>query len=134
RRRRAPPRRPVRPVRRSTAAPPPDTAGARVWESRSWRGSSSGQSRFASMVLFLHNRYRTTGGEERVVEDLMWLVRERLREPVELLSRSSASLGRGGAALGLLRGGLKPAEVARAVEANGARVVHAHNLQPALGW
>ncbi len=30
------------------------------------------------MVLFLHNRYRTTGGEERVVDDLLWLVRERL--------------------------------------------------------
>jgi len=27
-------------------------------------------------VLFLHNRYRTTGGEERVVADLMALVRE----------------------------------------------------------
>jgi glycosyltransferase involved in cell wall biosynthesis len=86
------------------------------------------------MVLFLHNRYRTTGGEERVVQDLMWLVRERLDEPVELLSRSSADLGRGGAALGLLRGGLRPEEVAHAVEAGGARVVHAHNLHPALGW
>ena len=30
------------------------------------------------MILFLHNRYRTTGGEERVVEDLLWLVREHL--------------------------------------------------------
>ena len=86
------------------------------------------------MVLFLHNRYRTTGGEERVVEDLMWLVREHLREPAELLSRSSADLGRAGAALGLLRGGLESQEVARAVAAGGARVVHAHNLQPALGW
>jgi glycosyltransferase involved in cell wall biosynthesis len=86
------------------------------------------------MVLFLHNRYRTTGGEERVVQDLMWLVREQLGEPVELLSRSSADLGRGGAALGLLRGGLRPQEVAHAVEAGGARVVHAHNLHPALGW
>ncbi|HLB21764.1 MAG TPA: glycosyltransferase family 4 protein [Solirubrobacteraceae bacterium] len=86
------------------------------------------------MVLFLHNRYRTTGGEERVVEDLMWLVREQLGEPVELLSRSSADLGRGGAALGLLRGGLRPQEVARAVADGGARVVHAHNLHPALGW
>jgi hypothetical protein len=42
------------------------------------------------MVLFLHNRYRTTGGEERVVEDLMWLVREHLGEPAELLARDSA--------------------------------------------
>jgi glycosyltransferase involved in cell wall biosynthesis len=86
------------------------------------------------MVLFLHNRYRTTGGEERVVEDLMWLVREQLGEPVELLSRSSVDLGRGGAALGLLRGGLRPQEVTRAVADGGARVVHAHNLHPALGW
>ncbi len=44
------------------------------------------------MVLFLHNRYRTTGGEERTVEDLRWLVREHLHEPAELLERDSASL------------------------------------------
>jgi glycosyltransferase involved in cell wall biosynthesis len=86
------------------------------------------------MVLFLHNRYRTTGGEERAVEDLMWLVREHLGEPAELLTRSSAELGRGRAVVGLLRGGLDPQEVARAVLERGARVVHAHNLQPALGW
>jgi glycosyltransferase involved in cell wall biosynthesis len=86
------------------------------------------------MVLFLHNRYRTTGGEERAVEDLMWLVREQLGERAELLTRSSAGLGRGRAVAGLLRGGLNPQEVARAVRAGGARVVHAHNLQPALGW
>jgi len=86
------------------------------------------------MVLFLHNRYRTTGGEERTVEDLLWLVREQLGEPAELLSRDSASLGRAHAALGLLRGGLQPADVARAVRLSGARVVHAHNLHPTLGW
>ena len=86
------------------------------------------------MVLFLHNRYRTTGGEERVVEDLLWLVREHIGEPAELLARDSRSLRRGRAAAGLLRGGLDPEEVARAVRASGARVVHAHNLQPALGW
>jgi glycosyltransferase involved in cell wall biosynthesis len=86
------------------------------------------------MVLFLHNRYRSTGGEERAVEDLMWLVREHLGEPAELLARDSASLGRGRAAAGLLRGGLAPEEVMRAVRITGARVVHAHNLQPALGW
>lgn len=86
------------------------------------------------MVLFLHNRYRTTGGEERAVADLMWLVREQLHEPVELLTRDSAELPRGRAALALLRGGLEPHEVATAVRASGARVVHAHNLQPALGW
>jgi glycosyltransferase involved in cell wall biosynthesis len=86
------------------------------------------------MVLFLHNRYRTTGGEERVVEDLMRLVREQLGERVELLGRDSASLSRGRAAGGLLRGGLKPEEVASAVRLTGARVVHAHNLNPTLGW
>jgi glycosyltransferase involved in cell wall biosynthesis len=86
------------------------------------------------MVLFLHNRYRTTGGEERVVAELMRLVREHLGEPAELLARDSASLGRGQAALGLLRGGLEPEDVSRAVRLSGARVVHAHNLQPALGW
>jgi glycosyltransferase involved in cell wall biosynthesis len=86
------------------------------------------------MVLFLHNRYRTTGGEERAVEDLVWLVREHLGETAELLTRDSASLGRTRAAAGLLRGGLAPAEVAAAVRSSGARVVHAHNLQPTLGW
>ena len=86
------------------------------------------------MVLFLHNRYRTTGGEERTVEDLQWLVREHLHEPTELLARDSASLGRARAAAGLLRGGLQPSDVARAVRLSGARVVHAHNLHPTLGW
>jgi glycosyltransferase involved in cell wall biosynthesis len=89
------------------------------------------------VVLFLHNRYRTTGGEERVVEELMWLVRERLREPAELIARDSAQLGRGRAALGLLGGGLDPGEVAAKVSAvrNGQPpIVHAHNLQPSLGW
>jgi glycosyltransferase involved in cell wall biosynthesis len=86
------------------------------------------------MVLFLHNRYRTTGGEERAVEQLMWLVREHLGEATELLERDSASLGRTHAALGLLRGGLAPGDVAQAVRLSGARVVHAHNLNPALGW
>jgi glycosyltransferase involved in cell wall biosynthesis len=86
------------------------------------------------MVLFLHNRYRTTGGEERTVEELLRVVREQLGEPAELLARDSGSLGRGRAALGLLRGGLAPEEVARAVRLGGARVVHAHNLHPAFGW
>jgi len=86
------------------------------------------------MVLFLHNRYRTTGGEERAVDDLLWLVREHLGEPAELLARDSAQVGRTRAALGLLRGGLEPREVAAAVRISGARVLHAHNLQPTLGW
>jgi len=86
------------------------------------------------MVLFLHNRYRTTGGEERVVEDLMRLVREQLGEPAELLARSSTELSRARAAGALLSGGLRPQEVAEAVRRTGARVVHAHNLQPSFGW
>jgi glycosyltransferase involved in cell wall biosynthesis len=86
------------------------------------------------MVLFVHNRYRTSGGEERALEDLSWLVRERLGEQVELLTRDSAQLGRGRAALGLLRGGLAPEDVGRAVRRTGARVVHAHNLHPSFGW
>jgi glycosyltransferase involved in cell wall biosynthesis len=91
------------------------------------------------MVLFLHSQYRTTGGEERVVEDLAWLVREHLKEPAQLLERPppkgrSVARGRGRAAAGLLRGGLAPGEVADAVRESGARVVHAHNLLPTLGW
>ncbi len=86
------------------------------------------------MVLFLHNRYRTTGGEERVVEDLLWLVREHIGEPAELIVRDSAALRKGRAAVAMLQGGHQPREVARAVHVTGARVVHAHNLQPAFGW
>lgn len=85
------------------------------------------------MILFLHNRYRTTGGEERVVEDLLRLVREQLGEPAELLQREAGGR-RLAAAAGLLGGGLQPREVATAVRHGGARVVHAHNLQPTLGW
>jgi glycosyltransferase involved in cell wall biosynthesis len=86
------------------------------------------------MVLFLHNRYRTTGGEERAVGELIALVRERLGEPAQLLERDSARLGRGRAAAGLLRGGLAPGDVAKAVRMTGARVLHAHNLNPLFGW
>ena len=86
------------------------------------------------MILFLHNRYRTTGGEERVVDDLLWLAREHLGEDAELLARDSAGLGRARAAAGLLSGGLDPDEVAKAVRRTKAGVVHAHNLNPSLGW
>src|SRR4051794_19028990 len=86
------------------------------------------------VILFLHNRYRTTGGEERAVEDLQRLVREELGEDAELLSRDSAALGRTRAAVAMLRGGLDPGDVARAVRLTGARVVHAHNVNPAFGW
>jgi glycosyltransferase involved in cell wall biosynthesis len=86
------------------------------------------------LILVLHNRYRTTGGEERSVEDLLWLIREHLGEDAELLARDSARVGRARAAVGLLGGGLGPDEVARAVRRTGARIVHAHNLHPTLGW
>jgi glycosyltransferase involved in cell wall biosynthesis len=86
------------------------------------------------VILFLHNRYRTTGGEERALDDLLWLVHEKLGEETALLTRDSATLGRGPAAAGLLRGGLQPQEVGSAVRRTGARIVHAHNLNPSLGW
>src|SRR3977135_2909519 len=88
----------------------------------------------APVILVLHNRYRTTGGEERAVADLLWLVRERLGEDAELVERDSAALGRGRAAAGMLRGGLAPDEVAAAVRRTGARVVHAHNVNPPFRW
>ena len=86
------------------------------------------------MILFLHHRYRTAGGEEQAVDDLAWLVRTHLGEDAELLQRDSARVGKARAAAGLVGGGLGPDEVARAVRRTGARIVHAHNLHPSLGW
>ncbi len=81
------------------------------------------------------------------MDDLVWLVRERMGEPAELLARGPAAedptlavahgvgaAGRGQAVAGLLRGGLHPREVGDAVSRTGARVVHAHNLNPTFGW
>src|SRR3954449_8489435 len=96
---------------------------------------TAAESRFdTDLILFLHNRYRTTGGEERAVDELMALVRDELGEEAELFARDSAQLGRGRAAVALLRGGLDPDDVAAAVRRTGARIVHAHNIQPSLGW
>jgi glycosyltransferase involved in cell wall biosynthesis len=86
------------------------------------------------MILFLHNRYRVSGGEERTVEDLLWLVKERLGEQALLLSRESAEVGRARAATALLCGGQRPQEVGAMISRSGARVLHAHNLQPLFGW
>jgi glycosyltransferase involved in cell wall biosynthesis len=86
------------------------------------------------VILFLHNRYRVAGGEERAVEDLLWLAREHLGEEAELLARDSATLGRSRAAVALLRGGLAPDDVAAAVRRTGARAVSAHNVNPSFGW
>ena len=96
--------------------------------------SRSESIRIANMILFLHIRYRAPGGEERVVDDLMWLVRERIGETAELVARDSNGGGRNRAAAGLLRGGLDPGEVGDAVRRTGARVVHAHNIHPTFGW
>jgi glycosyltransferase involved in cell wall biosynthesis len=98
-------------------------------------GIASGEASLgARVILFLHNRYRVPGGEERVIEDLAWLVREHFSEDAEVLERDSAALGRARAAAGMLAGGLEPGDVAAAVRRTGARVVHAHNIQPSLGW
>jgi glycosyltransferase involved in cell wall biosynthesis len=86
------------------------------------------------VILLLHNRYRTPGGEERAVADLAWLIPRELGEDAVVLERDSASMPARDAALGLLRGGLRPDEVAAAVRRTGARVVHAHNVNPAFGW
>ena len=86
------------------------------------------------MILFLHHRYRRPGGEEPAVDDLIWLVREHLGEDAELLGRDSAALPPARAAAGLIAGGLHPQQVAAAVRRTGARIVHAHNLQPTFGW
>jgi glycosyltransferase involved in cell wall biosynthesis len=92
------------------------------------------QLRLDGVILVLHNRYRQPGGEERVVDDLAWLIREELGEEVEVLERDSSTLTRGRAAAGLLRGGLEPEDVRDAVRRTGARVVHAHNVHPSFGW
>src|SRR4051812_31769148 len=95
---------------------------------------TAAESRFdTDLILFLHNRYRTTGGEERAVDELMALVRDELGEQAELFERDSAQLGRGRAAVALLRGGIDVDDVAAAVRRTGARIVHAHNLNPAFG-
>jgi glycosyltransferase involved in cell wall biosynthesis len=86
------------------------------------------------VILQLHHRYRHPGGEERAVADLVWLIRTELGEDAEALERESDAVGRGRAALGLVAGGLRPGEVADAVRRSGARVVHAHNVHPTLGW
>jgi glycosyltransferase involved in cell wall biosynthesis len=85
------------------------------------------------VILLLHNRYRTTGGEERAVAEIAALLSRRGHD-VEVLERSSEAVGRGRAALGLLGGGLDPESVGRTVRRLGAEVVHAHNIHPTLGW
>lgn len=85
------------------------------------------------MILLLHNRYRTTGGEERAVTELAALLARRGHR-VEVLERTSQAIGRTQAAVGLLAGGLDPEEIERVVRRGRAEVVHAHNIHPTLGW
>ena len=86
------------------------------------------------MILLLHNRYRVRGGEERAVEDLAWLIPAHLGEDVTVLERDSAATSTARAGLGLVGGGWAPERVGEAVARTGARVVHAHNLNPSFGW
>ena len=87
-------------------------------------------------VLVVHNRYRIRGGEERSVEDLVSLLRER-GHAVDLLERRSDQLAglsgkvRGGT--GILGGGLAPGEIRSAVRTLDAKILHAHNTVPLLG-
>jgi len=84
-------------------------------------------------VLLLHNRYRSPGGEERAVANIVELLSRRGHQ-VELLERSSAGTGSARAAGSMLAGGLNPGTVARAVSRLRAEVVHAHNIHPLFGW
>ncbi|MSX01842.1 MAG: glycosyltransferase [Actinobacteria bacterium] len=86
------------------------------------------------MILLLHNRYRTLGGEERVVDELARLIPQQLGEEVTRFESSSADISAAQAAVGLVRGGLNPDALAAEIRRTGARVVHAHNLLPAYGW
>jgi glycosyltransferase involved in cell wall biosynthesis len=86
------------------------------------------------VILLVHNRYRTLGGEERAVADLAWLIPRELGEEAVVLERDSAAMSSASAAVGLLRGGLAPDDVGAAVRRTGARVVHAHNVNPSFGW
>jgi glycosyltransferase involved in cell wall biosynthesis len=84
-------------------------------------------------VLLLHNRYRSTGGEERAVADTAELLARRGHH-VEVLERSSREAGHLRAAGSMLAGGVDPDEVTAAVRRLRAEVVHAHNLHPLFGW
>ena len=87
------------------------------------------------VILLLHNRYRLPGGEERAVEDLRWLI---ARAPAARTRRCSSAT-RPCSATGAPRSaccaaGCEPEDVAHAVRRTGARVVHAHNVNPSFGW
>ena len=88
-----------------------------------------------AVILLLHNRYRLPGGEERAVDG------PRVADPRAPRRGGGGARARLGGArqpraprVGLLRGGLAPEDVAHAVRRTGARVVHAHNVNPSFGW
>ncbi len=83
--------------------------------------------------MLLHNRYRSEGGEERAVDDLQALLRER-GHMVASLVRSSGEVSKLEAARALTTGGSHPEEIARAVQGMRADVVHAHNVHPLFGF
>ena len=83
-------------------------------------------------VLVVHNRYRSTGGEERSVE-LQLAAMGRAGIPHALHERRSADAGRAAAAVSMLRGGSEESEVAGAVRRLGADVAHFHNVLPLVG-
>ena len=83
-------------------------------------------------VLVVHNRYRSTGGEERSVE-LQLAAMGRAGIPHALHERRSADAGRAAAAISVLRGGSEEGEVAAAVQRLGAGIAHFHNVQPLVG-
>ena len=66
------------------------------------------------------------------MEEIVRLLRDR-GHAVEVLERSSATAGRARAGAALMAGGLDPGEVTRAVRAQRADVVHAHNVHPLFG-
>jgi glycosyltransferase involved in cell wall biosynthesis len=80
----------------------------------------------------VHNRYRIEGGEERSV-DLQLQALAAAGVEHAIFERRSADAGRGGAARALLSGGERPEELADAVRAARATVVHAHNTLPLIG-
>jgi glycosyltransferase involved in cell wall biosynthesis len=81
----------------------------------------------------VHNRYRSPGGEERLVIELTTLL-ERHGHAVHVLERSSGGVSRRRAAQALLTGGADPDEIGDLVRRFRADIVHAHNLHPLLGW
>ncbi len=83
-------------------------------------------------VLVVHNRYRVEGGEERSVE-LQLRALDRAGIDHALYERRSSETSRAGAAKALVRGGADADDIAAAVRALGADVVHVHNMQPLIG-